>query len=406
MQAFLDYMLESKKAGRPGVSVVVVSMQELEQALHLHLIRAELSHQLSHAASRLQARFFNLNNRLLVIVPPQDEWKLMQCVYEIRMLVLSKVGRKASELGLDPSEFTTVLHTRRQANKLARLAREAVLGRDDLKGAIGPGGELTQGHIEAISQRAAAAGAAAFLREFGRMQAIVRMDPEATPQPVGREIYISMADLGRQLLMGVNLGGSRNLFRELTCQLDRIVLRALAESRLVQGQVSVNLNVSSLETDDFERLARQLHQRDAAELWVELDVTDVLGNLKQFKTMRKMLQRYGVYVMADSMAPELVPAAEETGLALDGYKFVFTPEDPGLGQLREALSELSGVRRGVVLTRVEHEAAVSAGQSIGLRHFQGFYIDDLLGQNDRNDAHDQCERQEDEKASGGPSIRL
>lgn len=382
VQAFLDFMVDTKRGGRPGVSVVAVSLQDLEGATDLRVARAELGRRLSDKARAMQARFFDLNSRLFLIVPPQDEWQLMQSVYEIRMLVLGSVGRQASELGFDPSEFTRVLHTRRHATELAQIARAAVFGPDALQGAVGPGGNLTQQHVEAVAERAAAVGAPAFLREFGRIQAIARIEPDRPARAVGREVYISMADLQRQLLNGVNISASRNMFRELTMRLDEIVLRSLSESRMVQGQISVNLNVASLLTPEFERVAGTLAERDATELWVELDVTDILGHLDAFREARKTMRRNRVYAMADSISPDLVPAAEGTGLELDGYKFVHAPEDPKLSRIGEVITDLKHKRRTIVLSRVEHEGAIAAAQDLGIRFFQGFLIDDLLSRSE------------------------
>lgn len=380
VQAFLDFMVDTKRGGRAGVAVIAVSLQEISAALDMRVARAELARKLGDKAQGMQARFFDLNNRLFLIVPPQDEWQLMQSVYDIRMLVLGSVGRQASELGFDPSSFTRVLHTRRHANELARVARAAVFGSDELQGSVGPGGALTEQHIQAVAERAAAAGPAAFLREFGRIQAISRIDPDRPPRAVGREIYMSMADLQGQLLAGVNLGASRNMFRELTMRLDQIVLQSLGESKLVQGQVSVNLNVSSLLTPEFERIASRLSERDSTELWVELDVTDVLGHLSQFKEARKIMKRHRVFTMADSINPDLVAAAEGTDLQLDGYKFVNAPEDPNHDRIAEVLPSLRQAQRTIVLSRVEHQSAVEAAQKLGIKFFQGFHIDDLLSQ--------------------------
>jgi len=139
-------------------------------------------------------------------------------------------------------------------------------GLQPLRVSAGPPGALSQAYIDAVEARAESVGSAAFVREFGRMQAMARIKRETPPELRGREIFISMADLKRQLLPGVQLDASRNLFKELTQRLDRIVLRALAESRLVQGCVSVNMNVANLLTDDFARLAQRLYDRDNSEL--------------------------------------------------------------------------------------------------------------------------------------------
>jgi hypothetical protein len=378
LQPFLDYVAAANRSQQRGVSVIAVSLRELQAALDMGAARAELANRLADKADHLGGRWFDLGGRLCIIVPPQHEWDLMQAVYDVRMLVLRTVGGAASQLGLDPSAFTQVLHTRRDAQQVRRLAEDAVHGHGGLQTAVGPAGELTQTHVDGVDARARTIGEVAFVREFGRMQAMARIRPGEEAEARGREIFISMADLQRQLLPGVNLGASRNLFKELTRRLDRIVLRALTESRLVQGCVSVNINVANLLTDDFETMAQRLSERDGAELWVELDVPDVLANLTTYRQAQLIFQRFNVFAMADSMPPELVSAAESADLSLDAYKFIYPNDDPSRQRLRDAVATVQAARRPAILTRVEHEAAIRDGQALGVHHFQGFYIDDLL----------------------------
>lgn len=380
LQGFLDYVIAANRSQQRGASVIAVSLQELQAALDMGAKRGELARRLAAKADTLGARRFDLGGRLHVLVPPQDEWDLMQVVYETRMLVLQTVGREASELGMDPSAFTQVLHTRRDAQQLRRLAEAAVRGPKGLQAPAGPPGALSQAHIDAVEARAESVGSAAFVREFGRMQAMARIKRETPPELRGREIFISMADLKRQLLPGVQLDASRNLFKELTQRLDRIVLRALAESRLVQGCVSVNMNVANLLTDDFARMAQRLYDRDNSELWVELDIPDIMANLETYRHARTIFRKFRVFTMADAMPADLVPTAASTDLGLDGYKVIYPEaDDSGRGRLADAVAAAQAADRPVVLTRVEHDAAVRAGQDLGVPFFQGFYIDALLG---------------------------
>ncbi len=210
------------------------------------------------------------------------------------------------------------------------------------------------------------------------MQAMARIRPAAEPEPRGHEIFISLRDMGRQLLPGVEMTADREVFQELTLLLDRLVLRSLSESRLVQGSVGINLNVDSLLTPEFERIAQRLYDRDGAALWVDLDIADILANFETFRDARLVLRRFGVRTMAESARPELIPAAQQRDLGLEGYKFIY-PNDPA------ALDRMSGTLRSVkeaeaipMLTRVEHDAAITDGQRLGVHHFQGFYINDLL----------------------------
>ena len=378
LQGFLDYVIAVNRGPQRGAFVIAVSMQELNAALHKGGARAALTGHLQEKARQLQARLFNLNERLYVLVPPQDEWDLVQIVYDVRVTVIKTVGREASELGLDPSTFTQVLHTRRDGQELRRLAEGAIRGHKGLRGPLGPSGPITRAHVEAVAAQAETVGAVTFVREFACMQAMARIRPAAEPEPRGHEIFISLRDMGRQLLPGVDMMADREVFQELTLLLDRLVLRSLSESRLVQGSVGINLNVDSLLTPEFERIAQRLYDRDGAALWVDLDIPDILANFETFRDARLVLRRFGVRTMAESTRPELVPTAEQRDLGLAGYKFIY-PDDPdALNHMSGTLCRIREAERLAILTRVERDEAITAGQRLGIHHFQGFYINDLL----------------------------
>jgi len=378
LQELIEYVVAANRGPQRGVFAIVVSMQELNAALHKGGARAALTGRLAEKARSLQARLFNLNSRLYVLIPPQDEWDLVQIVYDIRVTVIRTVGREASELGLDPSTFTQVLHTRRDGSELRRLADGAVRGHEGLRGPLGEPGPITRAHVDAIEAQANAVGAVTFVREFACMQAMARLRPASEPEPRGHEVFISLADMRRQLIPGVDMTADPDVFQELTRLLDRLVLHSMNESRLVQGSVGINLNVASLMTPEFERFAQRMYDRDGAQLWVDLDIPDILANFRDFRDARLVLRRFDVRTMADSTRPELVPTAESRELGLDGYKFVY-PEDPdALARMSGTIKRVHEAGRTAVLTRVERDAAITAGQRLGIHHFQGFYINDLL----------------------------
>lgn len=378
LQALLSFVVGANRGPLRGAFVITVSMQELNAALHKGGARAALTQRLEDKAKRLGARLFNLHSRLYVIVPPQDEWDLVQHVYDIRTLVIKTVGREASELGVDPSEFTQCLHTRRDGDQLRRLADGAVRGHANLRGPLGPPGPITSAHVEAVERQTHEAGAVQFVREFGRMQAIARVQQGGEPEGRGHEIFISLDHMSRQLLPNVDIRADRELFQDLTQILDRVVLRSLAESRLVQGSVAINLNVANLLSADFERLAQRMYDRDGAQLWVDLDLSDVLANLRDFRDAQLVLKRFKVRTMSDTTAPEVVPTAEKRELGLDGYKFVCPENEEALRQMSNTIRTVENAGRIPMLTRVEQESAIAAGHQLGVEHFQGFYINDLL----------------------------
>ena len=377
IRTFLNYVAATKKGNRPGLSLIVIGLKDLEVTLDMRAARAELCRRMADKAKQMEARCFNLNNRVVALVTPQDQRTLMQAIYDVRMLVTRTIGPRASELGLNPSQFTQVLHTWRDIKALGDLARDAVMSGEQLRGNVGPAGILTQEHVDGIRARAEAAGANEFMREFGRSQAIARIKPGMMPKTAGWELFVSLDHLKKQLLSNVKFNPSPELFKSLTVELDRIMMNALAESRLVEGHLSINLNVQTMISDEFEDFARYMSTQDETELWVELRLDDVLENQAAFQKAEQFLRRYRVYTMLDQVEVHRVPEVKRADFIMDGYKFVYNPKDPFLEEMGETLYKLSS-KHPVVLTRVERQEGIEAGQTLGVRHFQGFHVDELL----------------------------
>jgi EAL domain-containing protein (putative c-di-GMP-specific phosphodiesterase class I) len=377
IRTFLNYVAATKKGSRPGLSLIVVALKDLEVTLDMRAARADLCRKLADKAKQMEARHFNLNNRVVALVTAQDQRNMMQAVYDVRMLVTRTIGPRASELGINPADFTKVLHTYRDIQALGQLARDAVMSAEQLRGNVGPPGDFTQEHVDGIAERARQAGPGMFMREFGRSQAIARIKPGLAPKTAGWELFVSLDHLRRQLLSHVTFKPSPELFKALTRELDQIMMAALAESRLVEGHLSINLNVSTMISDEFEDFARYMSHQDETELWVELRLDDVLENLSDYLKAEQFLRRYRVYTMLDQIEVSRVPEIKQADFIMDGYKFVYNPKDPFLEQMGETLYKLSS-KHPVVLTRVEKAEGVEAGQTLGVRHFQGYYVDDLL----------------------------
>ena len=396
--AFMEFVAATKRNNRPGIKLVIVAMHPFDATLDSRSVREAMGRKLAHYAESNGLRYFDINNRMFGLVPEaqRNEQALISVVYKIRMMVVRTVQPYTTSLGIDPSSLTEVVHTRRDANRLARLVRAAVDTPQELQNPIGPTGPLKQAHIDELNRRIRQVTPTRFTREFGRSQAIVYMPrTNERPDPVGWEAFISMGHLRSQLFPGVDFDADPETFRQLTLTLDQTVLASLAAERANSwdadvGHVSVNLNVASMISDTFERLATYLSETVNAELWVELTIPDILAHLDEFQEAQRILEKHNVRTMADRVTPETLQQAEDARLDLHGYKFVWNPADKGLDSIRDSIGTVTAQERPVVLCRVEEARGVKAAQALNIRHFQGFYVDDLLafGSVDEMEAED------------------
>ena len=113
-----------------------------------------------------------------------------------------------------------------------------------------------------------------------RRQAVCLIAPQQPPRPVFNEIYVSIEELRRKILPEVNLMSSRWLFLHLTEVLDQRLLKHLPELEAeVQLSTSLNLNVSTLLSEQFLSFDRMLRHYTKKSMVVELQLSDIFGDI-------------------------------------------------------------------------------------------------------------------------------
>jgi EAL domain-containing protein (putative c-di-GMP-specific phosphodiesterase class I) len=282
------------------------------------------------------------------------------------------------DLEIDSQRFTALI------DEFARAAQH-----DAPRGDWGAGGEsadsrdgraldpLNLGRIENALE-------GADLSELIRWQPICMLGAEAGPQPVFAEAFVSTADLRRRLVPGINLTASRWLFQHLTSTLDRRVLLALMERGAADRRrnISINLNVSSVMSDAFARFDAAVRAEDRPKIVLEVQKVDVFDDTDAFCVVRDTVRRHGYRLCLDGLNYRSFLFIDRAQLGVDLVKLIWDPEltdGPPSGdqdQLREAIARTDPAR--VILCRCGSEEAIAWGQAMGIKLFQGHFVDRLL----------------------------
>lgn len=216
-----------------------------------------------------------------------------------------------------------------------------------------------------------------------RRQFICGLIGKATPQPLFSELFISIADLREALLPGVNLSPSRWLFQHLTETLDRRVLSFLSKStdRSITGEISINLNVSTLLSSEFMQFDDSVIAAMRGSLVIELQQMDIFGDLNAFLFARDFAKEHGYRICVDGLTAKTMPFIDRDRLGADLVKLVWQPEIADEDQ-RPAVTEMverAGSSR-VILCRCDDGDAIEYGQAIGINMFQGRHIERLIAE--------------------------
>lgn len=222
------------------------------------------------------------------------------------------------------------------------------------------------------------------LSNLMRRQAVCTIMGDEPPQPLFREIYVSIPDLRDAVLPGRDIASDRWLFQYLTQALDKRVLALLRrnDDRAIARSYSLNLNISTVLSPDFQQFDQTLVTGARGTIVIELQKADIFADIGAYVSAREFLKERGYRVCLDGVAGAALGFIDRERLGLDFIKLFWSPEmaDPLGGEraaaLRDAVQRGGGSR--IVLARCDSVEAVSFGRSIGIRLFQGRHVDRLL----------------------------
>jgi hypothetical protein len=283
------------------------------------------------------------------IVPPPKfcSWFDLEREYEAFCLHLNEYLE-----GLAPSRSDAA--TRREPLDPARLARmETSLANMDLSGLI-------------------------------RRQPVCALLPRAAPQPLFAELYIAIRELAETLLPGVDLTADTWLFQRLAESLDRRLLSCLVSQQLGlgQGAISVNLRLATLLSPEFLKFDHEYRRQTPAPVIIELQLIDIFAELGAYLFIREFVRDRGYLMCIDGLHYLHLPLIDRKRLGADLVKVIWSPDlldglDDARRQELKAAIKRAGVDR-VILCRCDSADAIGWGQSVGIRLFQGHYIDSRL----------------------------
>jgi hypothetical protein len=216
-----------------------------------------------------------------------------------------------------------------------------------------------------------------------RRQPVCRMTHSGAPQPVFEEIYVSIQELQRLFAPRGELGLDRWLFRSLTEVLDERVLAwlAAAESLNLLSKFALNLNFSTLASSEFARFEAQFGPQLRGRIIIEIDKSDLLGELSRFPELQQRLREKGYAVCIDGLTGPDLAAIDYGRFDADFFKVIWHPDflAPEC-EARIALERLIAQRSAekIVLGHCSIADALSLGGELGISLFQGWHIDALL----------------------------
>ncbi len=226
------------------------------------------------------------------------------------------------------------------------------------------------------------------LSNLVRRQFVCRVDSKMVPEQLFSELFISIADLRETILPGVNLTSNRWLFNHLTETLDRRVLSMLGktDSLTISGDLSFNINVRTLLSEQFQAFDDNITAGRRGAMIIELQKEDIFADLGAYLFAREFVQEKGYRVCLDGINHQTMKMIDRERLGADIVKLVWHSDLVDGGD--DFAEHIRGmVKRGgpdrVIMCRCDNRESVDFGRSVGIRLYQGRYIEKLIAEDNR-----------------------
>ncbi len=203
-------------------------------------------------------------------------------------------------------------------------------------------------------------------------------------EPLLLEIFVSIAELGRAVMPGVDIAADRWLFQHLTRLLDQRVLSLLKSKGEIDPKrgFSLNLNVATVLSPEFQEFDRIVGAERASAAVIELQQIDIYADPGSYIFAREWLKERGYKICIDGVKPLLLPMVDRERLGVDLVKLEWTPDlsanlDNRVARdVQEAIDRIG--RDRVILSRCETESCLELGQKLGITMYQGHHFDNLM----------------------------
>ena len=217
---------------------------------------------------------------------------------------------------------------------------------------------------------------------FVRRQSVCAIIGKSAPQRVFEEVFVSIPDMRDSLLPDVDITANPWLFLALTETLDRRVLEIVSrhDDGSLAGNFSVNINVSTILSDDFLRFDDSINGSMRQSIILELQLVDIFSDIRSFILAKTFAKARGYKICIDGITVDKLKFLNRKNLDCDLMKIIWNPAIVDvLNEDKHFMDYMNKAERAkIVLCRIDDVAAVTAGNSLGINLYQGRYVQRLL----------------------------
>jgi len=347
--------------------------------------------------SELHGQLFTLKNSDIIFVFKQEFLPEVETIVQKTRFLFSD-DPLVTEEGPKTSPFATWYDADRDFDSILGLVQNlaqaeqkrqsVVRARMDARAALKAKQQQGEPMTPDVLTRLETALTRADLSNLVRRQFVCNVDSKMIPTQEFSELFISIKDLRETILPGVNVTANRWLFQHLTETLDKRMLSMLTktDSISISGEISFNINIATILSKEFQAFDDNVSASRRGSMIIELQKEDIFVNLNSYLFAREFLQDKGYRVCLDGLSLEAIRMVNLPRLGVDLCKLVWHPEMvDGGAAVHTALSELvrNSGKLMIVLCRCDNRESVDFGRSVGITHFQGRFVENLIAEDAR-----------------------
>ena len=161
-------------------------------------------------------------------------------------------------------------------------------------------------------------------------------------------------------------------------------MQSKSTDRSITGEISVNLNVSTLLSPEFMQFDDAVIASMRGSIVIELQKIDIFSDLNAFFFARDFAKDRGYRICIDGLSYDTIDFINREKLGADMVKMIWTDnleKDHGAKKCAEIVKRMGTSR--IIFCRCDNESAIDFGQKIGVSMFQGRHIEDLIAEESR-----------------------
>lgn len=322
------------------------------------------------------------NGDSFIVAPLQKEEQRKQMVAVLSALLFPEGAAQDAERTVTlytlPQDYTSL---RERANTYMELARasevmgpirqaEAALLDEDVRGVLTP---YSLAQVEKLLDNMD-------IKRYVRTQPVYTLHEDGVWEKLRIDFYVSVTELQRERFPRLNLESPERLFLELCYALDKKLLLEMAghSDNWLDKTLSLNLSVETVLSSAFAQFCHVLPNTKRHQVSFDVHRSDLFLNFSTTRNALNVLKSEGFGVGIDGITPSVLPYIQFGMLGVDYYKINVTREKWAEMQDPIAMRALQSLPvNKIIFSHCDHEEALRIGQSLGVRHYQGWLIDDV-----------------------------